>query len=95
MEFTVEDFFCAIFCCLKKMYYLCSPKGKMAEWSIAAVLKTVDLKGFGGSNPSLSANKNMILAYACIMAKIIFLFEHGARGSVRGLARIPLFQQSC
>ena len=30
-------------------------KGKMAEWSIAAVLKTVDLKGFGGSNPSLSA----------------------------------------
>ena len=29
--------------------------GKMAEWSIAAVLKTVDLQGFGGSNPSLSA----------------------------------------
>ncbi len=33
-------------------------KGKMAEWSIAAVLKTVDPKGFGGSNPSLSARKN-------------------------------------
>ena len=31
--------------------------GKMAEWSIAAVLKTVDLKGFGGSNPSLSAGR--------------------------------------
>ena len=29
--------------------------GEMAEWSNAAVLKTVDLKGFGGSNPSLSA----------------------------------------
>ena len=29
--------------------------GKMAEWSIAAVLKTVDLHGSGGSNPSLSA----------------------------------------
>ena len=27
----------------------------MAEWSIAAVLKTVDLHGSGGSNPSLSA----------------------------------------
>ena len=27
----------------------------MAEWSIAAVLKTVELKGSGGSNPSLSA----------------------------------------
>ena len=30
--------------------------GKMAEWSIAAVLKTVELRGSGGSNPSLSAN---------------------------------------
>ena len=29
--------------------------GEMAEWSIAAVLKTVDLRGSGGSNPSLSA----------------------------------------
>ena len=32
-------------------------KGEMAEWSIAAVLKTVELRGSGGSNPSLSANK--------------------------------------
>ena len=30
-------------------------KGKMAEWSIASVLKTEVLKGTGGSNPSLSA----------------------------------------
>ena len=29
----------------------------MAEWSNAAVLKTVDLNGSGGSNPSLSASK--------------------------------------
>ncbi len=29
----------------------------MAEWSIAAVLKTVELRGSGGSNPSLSATK--------------------------------------
>ena len=29
----------------------------MAEWSNAAVLKTVVLKGTGGSNPSLSAKK--------------------------------------
>jgi hypothetical protein len=27
----------------------------VAEWSIAAVLKTVVLRGTGGSNPSLSA----------------------------------------
>ena len=31
-------------------------RGEMAEWSIAAVLKTVELRGSGGSNPSLSAN---------------------------------------
>ena len=30
--------------------------GEVAEWSIAAVLKTVELRGSGGSNPSLSAN---------------------------------------
>ena len=28
----------------------------MAEWSIAAVLKTVELQGSGGSNPSSSAD---------------------------------------
>ena len=27
----------------------------MAEWSIAVVLKTIELRGSGGSNPSLSA----------------------------------------
>lgn len=31
------------------------PKGEMAEWSIAAVLKTVEVQASGGSNPSLSA----------------------------------------
>ena len=31
--------------------------GELAEWSNAAVLKTVDLNGSGGSNPSLSANE--------------------------------------
>jgi hypothetical protein len=29
----------------------------MAEWSIAAVLKTVEGQTSGGSNPSLSANQ--------------------------------------
>ena len=36
------------------MLHFCS--GDMAEWSIAAVLKTVKPKGFGGSNPSVSAS---------------------------------------
>ena len=47
---------------LTKKAYLCTlfsweEVGKMAEWSIAAVLKTVDLRGSGGSNPSLSAKQ--------------------------------------
>ena len=46
----------------KRGKYLVEPKncstfalGEVAEWSIAAVLKTVELRGSGGSNPSLSA----------------------------------------
>ena len=31
----------------------------MAEWSIVAVSKAVELQGSGGSNPSLSANKGV------------------------------------
>lgn len=38
--------------------YFCNRnEGEMAEWSNAAVLKTVDLHGSGGSNPSLSAKR--------------------------------------
>ena len=54
-------------CRFKKKPYLCiafetkhfseRSFGEMAEWSIAAVLKTVVLRGTGGSNPSLSAIK--------------------------------------
>ena len=40
----------------KKGSYFCA-LGEMAEWSIAAVLKTVDLHGSGGSNPSPSAKQ--------------------------------------
>ena len=40
---------------IKKVVVLLS-LGEVAEWSIAAVLKTVELRGSGGSNPSLSAD---------------------------------------
>ncbi len=43
------------------MLYFCS--GDMAEWSIAAVLKTVKPKGFGGSNPSVSARAAVCRLY--------------------------------
>ena len=47
------NFFSGKIATKRKMLYFCS--GDMAEWSIAAVLKTVKPKGFGGSNPSVSA----------------------------------------
>ena len=39
-----------------KKSVLLRPLGEMAEWSIAAVLKTVEPWGSWGSNPYLSAN---------------------------------------
>ena len=44
----------------KKSPYICP--GEMAERSIAAVLKTVEVWASGGSNPSLSAN-NLLFIY--------------------------------
>ena len=53
------------FCSLEKKHYLCiafrekhlfkQGLGEVAEWSIAAVLKTVVPRGTRGSNPCLSA----------------------------------------
>jgi hypothetical protein len=37
------------------------PIGEMAEWSNAAVLKTVEGHTSGGSNPSFSANPSNLL----------------------------------
>ena len=37
--------------------YICHRIGEMAEWSNAAVLKTVEGHTSGGSNPSFSAHK--------------------------------------
>jgi hypothetical protein len=38
--------------------------GEVAEWSNAAVLKTVEPKGSGGSNPSLSAIPRSIAVHS-------------------------------
>ena len=71
MDFKVSNFFLKKnrrnACRFKNKSYLCiafekerfskRSLGEMAEWSIAAVLKTVVLRGTGGSNPSLSAKR--------------------------------------
>ena len=43
-----------IVCRNEESMYFC--RGELAEWSNAAVLKTVDCHRSGGSNPSLSAD---------------------------------------
>ena len=48
--------------------------GKMAEWSIAAVLKTVDLNGSGGSNPSLSATQKEKSVCPSLLEQADFFF---------------------
>ena len=51
--------------------------GRMAEWSNAAVLKTVDLHGSGGSNPSSSAKKIRVA-----IATLIFIICYPLLGDV-------------
>ena len=55
-----KKYFPSYLCSSEKYTYLCTRfqernHGKMAEWSIAAVLKTVEPRGSRGSNPCLSA----------------------------------------
>ena len=46
--------------CNKKKGCIFAPIGEMAEWSNAAVLKTVEGHTSGGSNPSFSALENQV-----------------------------------
>ena len=54
----------------------------MAEWSIAAVLKTVVPRGTGGSNPSLSAIK----PYLQLVVGFTHTFTHLSRNT--GVAQL-------
>ena len=50
--------------------------GEMAEWSIAAVLKTVEGHTSGGSNPSLSANNKDKTAASQQLAAVLILYTY-------------------
>tara|TARA_R110002050_G_scaffold106504_2_gene216438 strand:- start:2835 stop:2987 length:153 start_codon:yes stop_codon:yes gene_type:complete len=43
--------------------------GELAEWSNAAVLKTVEAQVSGGSNPSLSAKQIAPYGAICVLNK--------------------------
>lgn len=66
--------------------YIQSLKGKMAEWSIATVLKTVEGNTSGGSNPSLSAKKQLNAAF-------FFFNRLGSLPNFLAGVRIPLSPQ--
>ena len=62
----------------------------MAEWSIAAVLKTVELRGSGGSNPSFSAEFTGESCKAKALRDFLFLrrLSGHERKEVVGIARM-------
>ena len=66
----------------------------MAEWSIAAVLKTVVLRGTGGSNPSLSAERNGKERQANLNVLFFISYCKEARGSEGMDLSIPLSPQN-
>lgn len=66
MHFFEKKIFHGHYCILKISPYLCTAfekcnelsfSGEMAEWSIATVLKTAEVRASRGSNPCLSALK--------------------------------------
>ena len=70
----------------------------MAEWSIAAVLKTVEPQGSGGSNPSLSAggmagDRNFPVAFFVRIGKSIFA-DTFFKKTMPECLRLPLWQSS-
>ena len=55
----------------------------MAEWSIAAVLKTVEGHTSGGSNPSLSANDKVNSAVSQRLTAVLILYTYKNRISCK------------
>ena len=69
----------------KRVFWACFERvGEMAEWSIAAVLKTVELRGSGGSNPSLSAQNKKESSRDSFLFfwAILRLFSHPLTGAL-------------
>ena len=67
-------------------------EGGLAEWLMAAVLKTVDLNGFGGSNPSPSAEESP--QFAEYQATAVFLVNTTYRKTCRKLYCFNFYLQS-
>ena len=66
----------AFYICTRNQGNLVSAHGEMAEWSIAAVLKTVEGNTSGGSTPSFSAERPV---------NTLFTGLFNYRGIIRGI----------
>src|SRR5690606_10197117 len=71
----------AFYICTRNKGNLLSTQGEMAEWSIAAVLKTVEGNTSGGSNPSFSAERPV---------NTLFTGFFISGGIIRGIRRVIL-----
>ena len=61
---------------LKSPNFASRKTGKMAEWSIATVLKTAEGHTSGGSNPSLSAKSKDKTAVSQRLAAVLILYTY-------------------
>ena len=59
---------------VQKGMYICNLTGEMAEWSNAAVLKTVEGHTSGGSNPSFSAKRFPNIFIINMLGFFIYIF---------------------
>ncbi len=57
-------------------------RGEMAEWSIAAVLKTVEGQPSQGSNPCLSARISYRIIIFALLIRFVILFYLGLKYSL-------------
>ena len=62
--------------------------GEMAEWSNAAVLKTVDCNRSGGSNPSFSANQK---GQRSEKSDLFFCFKLFVIGFTKTVRKLKIF----
>ena len=68
--------------------YICYRIGEVAEWSNAAVLKTVEGHTSGGSNPSFSASKFPNILLINMLGFFILIFVRLLYGQILKIKKI-------
>lgn len=87
MILPYRKFFVLLHSQLEINRYIQSLIGKMAEWSIATVLKTVEGNTSGGSNPSLSANNKVKSAASQRLTADLILYTYKKYIQIEGQSK--------